>query len=88
MSYPEAFSLIQKHNYLYSHKPPSLILLIVFTPLSIRRGDGGEAVDGLVEGCRRVGGEAVFPSLLTDTEVLKDIPQHLIRSNLSTRDIG
>ena len=23
----------------------SLILLIVFTPLSIRRGDGGEAVD-------------------------------------------
>ena len=33
-------------------------------------------------------GEAVILPLLTDTEVLKDIPQHLIRSNLSTSDIG
>ena len=38
-------SLISKYNYLYSHLPSSLILLAVFTPLSIRRGDGGEAVD-------------------------------------------
>ena len=37
-------SLISKYNYLYSHLPSSLILLAVFTPLSIRRGDGGEAV--------------------------------------------
>jgi len=28
---------------------------MVFTPLSIRRGDGGEAVDWLVEGCRWAG---------------------------------
>ena len=48
MSYPEAFSLIPKYNSLYSHLPSSLILLAVFTPLSIRRGDGGEAVDGLL----------------------------------------
>ena len=48
MSYPEAFSLIPKYNSLYSHLPSSLILLAVFTPLSIRRGVGGEAVDGLV----------------------------------------
>ena len=47
MSYPEAFSLIPKYNSLYSHLPSSLILLAVFTPLSIRRGGGGEAVDGL-----------------------------------------
>ena len=43
MSYPEAFSLITKYNALYSHLPSSLILLAVFTPLSIRRGVGGEA---------------------------------------------
>ena len=43
MSYPEAFSLIPKYNSLYSHLPSSLILLAVFTPLSIRRGVGGEA---------------------------------------------
>ena len=36
-------SLISKYNYLYSHLPSSPILLAVFTPLSIRRGDGGEA---------------------------------------------
>ena len=40
-------SLISKYNYLYSHLPSSPILLAVFTPLSIRRGDGGEAVVGL-----------------------------------------
>ena len=40
-------SLISKYNYLYSHLSSSHILLVVFTPLSIRRGDGGEAVDGL-----------------------------------------
>jgi len=37
-------SLISKYNYLYSHLPSSHILLVVFTPLSIRRGGGGEAV--------------------------------------------
>ena len=31
---------------------------IVFTPLSIRRGVGGEAVDGLVVSLLLVGGEA------------------------------
>ena len=36
-------SLILKYNYLYSHLSSSHILLAVFTPLSIRRGDGGEA---------------------------------------------
>ena len=41
-------SLISKYNYLYPPLPPSPILLAVFTPLSIRRGGGGEAVDGLV----------------------------------------
>ena len=42
-------SLISKYNYLYPPLPPSPILLAVFTPLSIRRGVGGEAVDGLGE---------------------------------------
>ena len=37
-------SLISEYNYLYSHLPSSPILLAVFTPLSIRRGDGGEAL--------------------------------------------
>ena len=41
-------SLISKYNYLYPPLPPSPILLAVFTPLSIRRGGGGEAVDGLM----------------------------------------
>ena len=36
-------SLISKYNYLYPPLPPSPILLAVFTPLSIRRGVGGEA---------------------------------------------
>ena len=45
-------SLISKYNYLYSHLPSSHILLVVFTPLSIRRGGGGEAVDGRGRGCR------------------------------------
>ena len=36
-------SLISKYNYLYPPLPPSPILLAVFTPLSIRRGGGGEA---------------------------------------------
>ena len=60
MSYPEAFSLIPKYNYLYSYLPSSLILLAVFTPLSIRRGDGGEAVDGRELGCRWLVGSLFF----------------------------
>ena len=59
-------SLISKYNYLYLPLPPSLILLAVFTPLSIRRGDGGEAVLYLqtivftpLSIRRGVGGEAV-----------------------------
>ena len=58
-------SLISKYNYLYSHLPSSPILLAVFTPLSIRRGDGGEAVLHLQTAVftplsirRGVGGEA------------------------------
>ena len=35
--------LISKYNYLYLPLPPSSILLTVFTPLSTRRGVGGEA---------------------------------------------
>ena len=52
-------SLISKYNYLYLPLPPSLILLAVFTPLSIRRGVGGEAVDGWGRGCRWAGGKLV-----------------------------
>jgi hypothetical protein len=37
-------SLILKYDYLYSRSPSTLIQLAVFTPLSIRRGDGGEAL--------------------------------------------
>ena len=36
-------SLISKYNYLYLPLPPPSILLTVFTPLSTRRGVGGEA---------------------------------------------
>ncbi|MUL27694.1 hypothetical protein F0475_05110 [Prevotella sp. A2879] len=50
MSYPEAFSLIPKYNYLYSCLALTCKLIAVFTPLSIRRGDGGEAVDGRLFG--------------------------------------
>ena len=51
-------SLISKYNYLYPPLPPSPILLAVFTPLSIRRGGGGEAVVGLVVSLLLAGGEA------------------------------
>ena len=39
-------SLILKYNYLYSCLALLCKLIAVITPLSIRRGDGGEAVDG------------------------------------------
>ncbi|EEX20075.1 hypothetical protein HMPREF0973_00050 [Prevotella veroralis F0319] len=32
-----------------SRKRPLCLLIVVSTPLSIRRGDGGEAVDGMGE---------------------------------------
>ena len=51
-------SLISKYNYLYPPLPLSSILLTVFTPLSIRRGGGGEAVVGLVVSLLLAGGEA------------------------------
>ena len=39
-------SLILEYYYLYSCLALLCKLIAVFTPLSIRRGDGGEAVDG------------------------------------------
>ena len=39
--------LILEYYYLYSCLALLCKLIAVFTPLSIRRGDGGEAVDGL-----------------------------------------
>ena len=39
-------SLILKYYYLYSCLALLCKLIVVITPLSIRRGDGGEAVDG------------------------------------------
>ena len=57
-------SLISKYNYLYPPLPPSPILLAVFTPLSIRRGVGGEAVVGLVVSLLLVGGEAFLGLVL------------------------
>ena len=41
-------SLCRKEPLLTSKKRPLHLQTIVFTPLSIRRGDGGEAVDGLL----------------------------------------
>ena len=57
-------SLISKYNYLYPPLPPSPILLAVFTPLSIRRGGGGEAVDGLMVSLLLAGGEPVVGFVL------------------------
>ncbi|MBF1630191.1 MAG: hypothetical protein HXO48_04625 [Prevotella sp.] len=42
--------LILEYYYLYSHEPSFPFLLAVFTPLSIRRGDGGEASSRLEKG--------------------------------------
>ncbi|MUL27702.1 hypothetical protein F0475_05150 [Prevotella sp. A2879] len=39
-------SLCRKEPLFTSKKRPLHLQTIVFTPLSIRRGDGGEAVDG------------------------------------------
>ena len=41
-------SLCRKEPLFTSKKRPLHLQTIVFTPLSIRRGDGGEAVDGLL----------------------------------------
>ena len=42
-------SLCREEPLLASKKHPLHLQTIVLTPLSIRRGDGGEAVDGLGE---------------------------------------
>ena len=44
--FEEGVSLCRKERLLTSRKRPLHLQTIVFTPLSIRRGDGGEAVDG------------------------------------------
>ena len=41
-------SLCRKEPLFTSKRRPLYLQTIVFTPLSIRRGDGGEAVDGLL----------------------------------------
>ena len=46
--FEEGVSLCRKEPLLASKKRPLHLQTIVFTPLSIRRGDGGEAVDGLL----------------------------------------
>ncbi|MUL28870.1 hypothetical protein F0475_11340 [Prevotella sp. A2879] len=42
-------SLCREEPLLASKRRPLYLQTMVFTPLSIRRGVGGEAVDGLVE---------------------------------------
>ena len=63
-----------------SKKRPLCLLIVVSTPLSIRRGVGGEASPPFWGGC--------LSSLLAYAKMLKDIPQHLMGSNLSTGNIG
>ena len=46
--FEEGVSLCRKEPLLASKRRPLHLQTIVFTPLSIRRGDGGEAVDGLL----------------------------------------
>ena len=58
-------SLILENYHLYSCLALLCKLIAVFTPLSIRRGDGGEAVDGLLVRLFVAVGEAVFPILIT-----------------------
>ena len=58
-------SLCREEPLLTSKKRPLHLQTIVFTPLSIRRGDGGEAVDGLLVRLLVVWGEAVLPILIT-----------------------
>ena len=53
-------SLCREEPLLASKKHPLHLQTMVFTPLSIRRGDGGEAVVGLGRGCSWVGGEALL----------------------------
>ncbi len=55
--------LILEYYYLYSCLALLCKLIAVFTPLSIRRGGGGEAVEGLVEGCKMGRGEAVVETI-------------------------
>ncbi len=57
--------LILEYDYLYSCLALLCKLIVVFTPLSIRRGDGGEAVDGLLVRLLVVWGEASSPILIT-----------------------
>ena len=57
--------LILEYDYLYSCLALFCKLIAVITPLSIRRGDGGEAVDGLLVRLFVAVGEAVFPILIT-----------------------
>ncbi len=44
--FEESVSLCRKEPLLTSKKRPLHLQIVVFMPLSIRRGDGGEAVDG------------------------------------------
>ena len=53
-------SLCREEPLLASKKRPLHLQTIVFTPLSIRRGVGGEAVDGLVVSLYRLGGGFFF----------------------------
>ena len=64
----------RKEPLLASKKRPLYLQTIVFTPLSIRRGDGGEAVDGMVEGCRWVGERLFFRPYLPIQKCLKIFP--------------
>ena len=45
-------SSYRREAFLASKKRPLYLQTAVFTPLSIRRGGGGEAVDGYRWGCR------------------------------------
>ena len=49
--FEKGVSLCREEPLLALKKRPLHLQTIVFTPLSIRRGDGGEAVDGRGRGC-------------------------------------
>ena len=62
--FEEGVSLCRKERLFTSKKRPFRLQTVVFTPLSIRRGDGGEAVEGLEVRLVVVGYETLFFLLL------------------------
>ena len=61
LSCKKGVSLPRREPFLAPTRRPLYLQIIVFTPLSIRRGVGGEAVDGLVVSLYRLAARLFLP---------------------------